>query len=117
MKIFVDKIVYFLSVNSVIKDTQHVFGKGCPCLTNLLEFLDIATSAFDKVPHKRLVLQLLKAHGITGKVLNWLDKCFFFGRQHRVMLYGCKSEWKQRGAAGSSPGPILVHTSKTPFGR
>ena len=62
-------------MKSLIKDTQHGFRRGRSCLTNLLEFLDIAmnsfdegkqldvsyldfSNAFDKVPHKRLVLQL-----------------------------------------------------------
>jgi len=29
--------------------------------------------AFDKVPHKRLILKL-KAHGIDGKLLEWIEK-------------------------------------------
>ena len=62
-------------MKSLIKITQHGFRRGRSCLTNLLEFLDIAmnsfdegkqldvscldfSNAFDKVPHKRLVLQL-----------------------------------------------------------
>ena len=74
-----NKIVEFLSMNSLIKDPQHGFRKGRSCLTNLLEFLDIATNsfdegkqldvpsyldfskAFDKVPHKRLVCSLTLA--------------------------------------------------------
>ena len=88
-----DKIVEFLSVNSLIKDTQHGFWKGRSCLTNLLEFLDIATNsfeggkqldvsyldlskAFDKVPHTRLVPQL-NAHVINGEVLNWIEQWLF----------------------------------------
>ena len=62
-------------MNSVIEDTQHGFRKCRSCLTNLLDYMDIASNsfdegtqldvsyldfikAFDKVPHKRLVLQL-----------------------------------------------------------
>jgi len=58
------------------------------CLTNLLEFLEHVTDAvdhgkpvdvtyldfqkaFDKVPHRRL-LNKLKAHGISGNILNWI---------------------------------------------
>ena len=29
--------------------------------------------AFDKVPHARLIYKL-KAHGISGKILTWIDK-------------------------------------------
>ena len=60
-------------MNILIKDTQHGFRKGRSCLNNLLEVLDIATNsfdegkrldvsslgfskAFDKAPHKGLVL-------------------------------------------------------------
>ena len=63
-------------------DSQHGFRKNRSCLTNLLKFLNVATEAFDKgeqldvtyldfskafdkVPHKRLCLQL-KCHGISG---------------------------------------------------
>ena len=61
---------------------------------NNLSYLNF-NKAFDKVPHKRLVLQL-KAHGIKGEVLNWIEQ-WLFGREQRVMLNGCKSEWKQSG--------------------
>ena len=81
-----DKIVDFLDVNELIRDTQHGFRKGRSCLTNLLEFLDIVKDSFDqgkevdisyldfskafyKVPHKRLILQL-KTHGIQGQIIN-----------------------------------------------
>ena len=35
-------------------------------------YLDFS-KAFDKIPHKRLVLQL-EAHGIKGEVLNWIEQ-------------------------------------------
>jgi len=58
-------------------------------LTNLLEFLEFVREAvdrgelvnviyldfqkaFDKVPHVRL-LEKIRAHGIMGKILNWLE--------------------------------------------
>ena len=87
-----DKIVEFLSVNSLIKDSQHGFCKGRSCLTNLLEFLDIATNsfeggkqldvsylvskAFDKVAHTRLVMQL-NAHVTNGDVVDWIEQWLF----------------------------------------
>jgi len=44
--------------------------------------------AFDKVPpyHVRL-LDKIKAHGITGKILSWLAN-WVSGRQQRVVLNG-----------------------------
>ena len=74
---------------------------------NNLSYLNF-NKAFDKVPHKRLVLQL-KAHGIKGEVLNWIEQ-WLFGREQRVMLNGCKSEWKQvisEVPHGSALGPLL----------
>ena len=43
-----EKIVEFLDENNVIGSTQHGFRKGRSCLTNLLDFLEAATDAFDQ---------------------------------------------------------------------
>ena len=67
-------------------------------------YLDF-TKAFDKVPHKRLVLQL-KAHVIKGEVLNWIEQ-WLFGLEQKVMLNGCKSDWKQV-ISGLPQVPVLV---------
>ena len=105
-----DKIIDFLDENEPIRDTQHGFRKSRSCLTNLLEFLDIATDsfdqgkqvdvsyldfskAFDKVPHKRLILQL-KTNGIQGQILNWIE-AWLSGRQQRMILNGTKSDGKK----------------------
>ena len=40
-----------------------------------VSYLDLS-KAFDKVPHKRLVLQL-KAHVTKGEVLNWIEQWLF----------------------------------------
>ena len=70
-------------------------------------FLDMA-KAFDKVPHKRL-LEILRKHGIGGKILrilgNWLQ-----GRKQRVCVLGKFSESIEVLSGephGSILGPLL----------
>ena len=109
----------------LIKDSQHGFRKGRSCLTNLLAFLEQLTQlidrglssdavyldfakAFDKVPHNRLLLKL-KAHGVTGKLLMWIDN-WLRNRRQRVCLQGTMSEWRDVDSGvpqGSVLGPIL----------
>jgi len=71
--------------DSLIKSSQHGFVRNRFCLTNLLVFMEEVTNyidrgypidviyldfqkAFDKVPHKRLLIKLV-AHGIAGNAL------------------------------------------------
>ena len=101
-----DVLVEHLEINKLIHDSQHGFRSGRSCLSNLLEFLDKVTQAFDeannvdviyldfakafdKVPHQRL-LHKLAAHGIGGRLLKWIEN-WLSRRKQRVCVNGFQS--------------------------
>jgi hypothetical protein len=103
-----DRIMNHLKRHRLIRKSQHGFMPGRSCTTNLLEFFDKVTAAvdrgesfdavfldfanaFDKVPRKRL-LKKVRAHGITGLLLRWIQN-WLTGRRQRVVLNGAFSEW------------------------
>ena len=99
-----DKIVEHLEKHTLVRDSQHGFVRNKSCLTNLLVFLEEVANyldsgypvdviyldfqkAFDKVPHKRLILKLA-AHGIDGKLLEWIEK-WLLDRKQSSNKWGC----------------------------
>ena len=65
--------------------------------------------AFDKVPHKRLLMKL-RAHGIDGEILRWI-KGWLPGRKQRVVIFNRQfSSWRDvliGVPQGSVLGPLL----------
>ena len=120
-----DSIIDHVRRYRLIKNSQHGFLKGRSCLTNLLEFLEVVSNyidqghpvdviyldfqkAFDKVPHKRLMMKI-KSLGIAENVYNWIED-WLRDREQRVVLLGCNSEWirvKSGVPQGSVLGPLL----------
>ncbi len=104
-----DEIVRHLDRFRLINDSQHGFRRGSSCLSNILTFLNQATKwldkgeavdvlyldfakAFDKLPHRRLI-DKLEAHGISGKILGWIEE-WLSGRRQRVCINGSCSGWR-----------------------
>jgi hypothetical protein len=96
----------FALSNNLFSSTQFGFLPRRSCDLQLLEFVDWIVSvvnasdcvdvvyldlkkAFDRVPRKRL-LEKLRAHGIAGDLLLWLQS-FLTGRKQRVTVNGAYS--------------------------
>jgi hypothetical protein len=120
-----ERIMAHLVENQLICDEQHGFTPGRSCVTQLLDTLDWWTEvldrggsvdaiymdfrkAFDSVPHRRLMAKVA-AHGIRGKIFNWLAD-FLARRTQRVIVNGAESNEAPVVSGipqGSCVGPIL----------
>ena len=120
-----DRIIQHLEANNLLSPHQHGFRSARSCTTQLLEVMDSWTKlieegqpldviyldfqkAFDSVPHVRLLLKI-GAHGIEGKVLQWV-KAFLSGRTQQVLVEGALSDRSAVTSGvpqGSVLGPLL----------
>ena len=120
-----NKIMDHMQENNLICREQHGFTPGRSCVSQLLDTLDCWTEildnggsidaiymdfrkAFDSVPHRRL-LHKVRAHGIQGSGLDWID-AFLSERKQRVYINGSQSQEGQVTSGipqGSVLGPTL----------
>ena len=108
-RIIRNRIMEHLDRNNLLSPQQHGFRSKRSCLTQLLEYFqevhdyldEIETcgvdaiyldckKAFDTVPHKRLLIKL-RAYGITGNLLKWIES-FLTNRTQRVVINGVHSD-------------------------
>ena len=102
-------IMNHLDAHNILTDSQHGFRPKRSCETQLITthhdiarladrqdvkqvdaiLLDFA-KAFDKVPHRRLILKL-RHYGIIGPTLHWIT-AFLTNRTQRVVLDGSSSD-------------------------
>ena len=77
-------------------------------------FLDFA-KAFDKVPHKRLILKMSN-HGIRGKILDWITE-LLKGRKQKVGIRSVLSDWVEV-LSGVPQGSVLflIYINDLEFG-
>ena len=120
-----DSVVSHFQDNDLYTKCQHGFRKKRSCMTQLLLTMEDFTNyieqnesfdvvyldfrkAFDTVPHYRL-LEKLKAYGIVGNVLKWIE-AFLSGRTQKVRIndaMSTRADVLSGIPQGSILGPIL----------
>ena len=116
-----EHVIHHLIENNLISLKQFGFISGRSTVTQLLHYLDVCienmlrggvtdaiyldfAKAFDTVPHRRLI-EKLKAYGIEGDILKWIDA--FLSHRSQVVKVNGEESFPALVLSGIPQGSVL----------